>query len=363
MKKLFGIVSILLVITMLPVVVFAQTQEEWNRAARKKTKCSTTVWRIVGDEKVYETIPANTYCVIDSSVGDNEKLITYMVNGVKKSGVIDASCLVSVTSSYRGSDGMAHEVHELDPEHDSTLAQNEVITIAQSQLYYGTTDYSEFDFSTPDSPTAQAAQTTAGRSASKKENEQGTVNSKIDQEEVQVSLAQLGTHTSQVVYKGTTTKVPTAELSFSSNVPEEKRIASVFAPRTGKASLRATASSSADVIKKCKSGTIVAVLEYGEKFCMINYDGSVGYVLTSCLRFHTPDESPISTGILTYKGKATGSTTINIRTSADGDSAKIAEWRTGTEVLVFTKDNNWYEVEANGKRGYVKAEFLTLVGE
>ena len=362
------ILSILIAVLLLPIVAFAQTQEEWNLSCRSKTSRSTTVYKIGTEDEVQETIPANTYVKIYDSTGNDMKKIRYMIGGQIRTGKVYASNLVSVVSSYRGDSGYADDVHELDPRHDEILQQNDVITIAESLLQNGTTDYSGLTFELPNSPAAQAAQATAGRSSSTSSSSQPKGNEPPDEPEVtatssgnvQVTLEQLGTTTSKVTYNGTTTEVNTADLVFSSDVPEGKRIAVVYAPNTGKASLRAKASSSADVLKKCKAGTIVSVLEYGKKFCKINYNGSVGYILTSCLQFISPDEQPVGTGVLTYKGKATGRTTINVRNDADGDSAKITEWRTGTEVLVFGKEGKWYEVEANGMRGFVKEEFLTM---
>lgn len=362
------ILSILIAVLLLPIVAFAQTQEEWDLSCNYKTSRSTTVTRIVGDNEEYETIPANTYVRITDSVGDDRKVIRYMINGVTRSGMVPSSSLIRCSSQYRQSDGMAENVHELDPNHDQILESNDVILVAPSLLQDGTTDYSGLTFEQPDSPASQATQATAGRSSSSSSSSQPRGSDTHDEPEatttsrgnVQVTVEQLGSTTSKVRYNGTTTVVNTADLVFSSDVPKGKRIAVVYAPNTGKASLRAKASSSADVLKKCKAGTIVSVLEYGKKFCKINYNGSVGYILTSCLQFISPDEQPVGTGVLTYKGKATGRTTINVRNDADGDSAKITEWRTGTEVLVFGKEGKWYEVEANGMRGFVKEEFLTM---
>lgn len=371
MKMMKTIFCIFLVVLMLPAAAFAQTQEEWNLSCNLKTSGSTTVYKIGTENEVQETIPANTYVKVYDSTGNDMKKIRYMIGGSIRTGKVYSSALVKCTSSVRGNSGYAEGVHELDPNHDEILQNSEVITIAESLLQNGTTDYSGLTFELPDSPAAQAAQATAGRSSSTSSSTQPKGNETPDEPEVtatssgnvQVTLEQLGTTTSKVTYNGTTTEVDTSDLVFSADVPEDKRIAVVYAPNTGKASLRAKASSSADVLKKCKAGTIVTVLEYGKKFCKINYNGSVGYILTSCLQFHSPDEQPTGTAVLSYKGKATGSTTINVRNDADGDSAKITEWRTGTEVLVFGKDGKWYEVEANGMRGFVKEEFLTMKEE
>lgn len=356
MKKLFCIVSFLLVMTMLPVVAFAQTQEEWNLSCNNKTSSSTTVYKTDAKDEIKETIPANTYVKIQGSGTDGLCVITYMVNGRKSTGLVKRSNLVSCSSQVRGSNGIADNVHELDPDHDKILQEGKVVSVAESLLQSGTTDYSGLDFTT-EMAAEHVAQVTAKRAGTDTGSDTTSI---VIQGEVQVSLEQLGTTTSRISYQGTVSEVPTSELRFGSDVPDDKKIAVVYAPRTGKASLREKASTSAAVITKCKAGTIVSVMEYGKKFCKISYNGSVGYILTSCLQFHAPTEQPIGEAVLTYNGKATGRTTINIRNDADGDSAKITEWRTGTTVLVYGQENGWYEIEANGMRGYVKGDFITL---
>lgn len=370
MKCLRNVVCLLLLLALLPTVAFAQTQEEWNLSCNLKTSGSTTVYKIGTESEVQETIPANTYVKVYDSTGNDMKKIRYMIGGSIRTGKVYSSDLVKCTSSVRGSSGYAEGVHELDPNHDQILQSSVVITVAESLLQNGTTDYSGLNFSTPDSPSAQAAQATAGRTGASTQSDSSSARSaqrtetaeelSANQGGIQVTLEQLGTTTSKISYQGSVSEVPTSELMFGNDVPDDKKIAVVYAPRTGKASLREKASTSADVITKCKAGTIVSVLEYGKKFCKITYDGSVGYILTSCLQFHAPTEQPVGEAVLTYNGKATGRTTINVRNDADGDSAKITEWRTGTKVLVFGQENGWYEIEANGMRGYVKDDFLTM---
>ena len=175
-----------------------------------------------------------------------------------------------------------------------------------------------------------------------------------------VTVKVLGVKESLIVVDKEEQTVATAELVFETEADADKAIAVIYAPNTGKCSLRKKASTSADVIVKCKAGTVVSVLEYGSKFCKINYDGKVGYVLTSCLKFQESGRELLGTGVLTYNGKATGRTTINVRNSPDGDSAKIAEWKTGTKVQAFALDNGWYEIEYDGTHGYVMQKYLTM---
>lgn len=181
-----------------------------------------------------------------------------------------------------------------------------------------------------------------------------------DQPHVSVELVYLGLVESSIRDADGERMVPTAELEFETDAPAGKRIAYIYAPNTGKCSLWKKASKNSDLIKKCKAGTVVMVLDYGSKFCKIRYDGKEGYVLTTCLRFPGSDIVCIGTGQISYKGKTTGSTTVNVRGAGNSDAHKIAEWRTGTEVTVFSLKGGWYEVEFNGIHGWVQEKFLTM---
>ena len=173
-----------------------------------------------------------------------------------------------------------------------------------------------------------------------------------------VQLIRLGVATSTVLLNGEEKEVPTFELDFGSTAEKEKQVAVIHAPKTGKCTLRAKASDSGKALQKCKAGTVVMVLEYGSKWCKISDNGDVGYVQTSCLKGY--DAETVGTGLLSYNGKTTGSTTINVRNAPSGDSAKVAEWETGTEVEVFGLEKGWYEIEYNGIHGFVMEKFLTV---
>ena len=93
-------------------------------------------------------------------------------------------------------------------------------------------------------------------------------------------------------------------------------------------------------------------------YTRINYKGTVGYIKTVCLKFYGDSESTAQ-GVLSYKGNTGGGTTVNVRNTPKGDSAKVAEWRTGTEVTILSHENGWYEIEANGMHGYVMEKYVT----
>lgn len=180
-----------------------------------------------------------------------------------------------------------------------------------------------------------------------------------DSERRTVTIVELGMHTCTVQLDGNTFVLPTVDLTFAQNVPEENKIAVIHAPRTGKCTLRSTASSNGKALKQCKAGMLAAVLEYGPEYCKIHDGSETGYVQTSCLMFYDNANEPTE-GMLTYNGKGTGKTTINIRCTADKGSAKVAEWPTGTTVSVFAYEDGWYRIEYNGVHGFVMEEFLTM---
>lgn len=383
MRKLLSAVTLLLICTLLPVMALAQTQEEWNLSCTYKTAASTKVYRTDAKEEIKEIIPANTYVKIKSDGADGLCVINYMVNGAKSTGLVLRSNLIRCTSQYRKPDGWAENVHELDPNHDKILESHAVILVAPSLLQQGDKDYSDLDFELPDSPSAQAAQQTAGRgekveagkpaattapmqAANKNSGKTGAstkTNSADKQEEaaaatVQIGLVQLGTHTSVVEYEGCELTVPTAELQFSADVPEDKRIAYIHAPRTGRCYLRAKASDKGAILDKCPAGTVVQVIKYGKSYCQIVFEGQVGYVQTACLKFLDPSAEILGTTVLTYNGKVTGAAQVPIRSDKSNDSAIVVKLRSGTEVTVFAKSGKWYEVECEGLHGFVHESFM-----
>ena len=380
MKKCFALIVLLLIL--IPTVCFAQTQEEWNLSCTWKTSCATPVLA-TGTREPKGTLPANTYVKIKSDGADGLCIINYMVNGSKSTGLVLRSNLIRCTSQYRKPDGWAENVHELDPNHDKILESNTVILVAPSLLQDGDKDYSDLDFTSPDSPFAQAAQQTAGRGekveaekpavtaaptqTSSKSSGKTSASTKTNSTEkqegaaeatVQIGLVQLGLYTSVIKYEGREMEVPTAELQFSTDVPEDKRIASIFAPRTGRCYLRAKASSNAKTIDKCPAGTIVQVIKYGKSYCQIVFEGQVGYVQTACLNFLDPSAEILGTTVLTYNGKATGNAQVPIRNDKSNDSASVVKLRSGTEVTVIAKTGKWYEITYEGLHGFVHENFM-----
>ena len=340
---------ILICLLMLPAFATAETQEEFELRCFKKTAAAATVYSYLNSSEgeVIDYIPAGTYVQCKSSTRDGRTTVVYMKNGVKKQGTIKVK-LIDCTSTIRKSDGLAYDIHEKDPNYAAKIKEGvlefDVTKYSDSSAYYLYRAGPEPE--RKDGSNAAETQTTS---------QTDTQTSEVS---TSVGIVELGRTSSKIQYQGKTVSVSTSDLTFSENVPENKKLATIYAPRTGKASLRQTASSKGTLLKNCKAGTIVSVLAIGNGYTRINYKGTVGYIKTACLKFYGDSESTAQ-GVLSYKGNTGGGTTVNVRNTPKGDSAKVAEWRTGTEVTILSHENGWYEIEANGMHGYVMEKYVT----
>ena len=179
-----------------------------------------------------------------------------------------------------------------------------------------------------------------------------------DGTETDVIIQTLGTAQCEVFDGEKMLTVPTVELQWETEADEEHRLAVIYAPRTGKCTLRESASSKAKAIDQCDAGRIVIVLRVGEAWTRILYEGKEGLVLNSTLDFHAAvpvDE--FDTATLSYKGRTNSTATISVYTSAS-TSQRIDQWRVGNEVVTLGENGSYTEVEIDGWHVFVKTEYL-----
>lgn len=176
--------------------------------------------------------------------------------------------------------------------------------------------------------------------------------------ESSVTLQTLGS-AQCVVYDGSELlTVPTASLSWETEAPEEQRIACIYAPRTGKATLRATPSNSAKSLGQCVSGRIVVVLKVGSVYSRVLYDGKEGCVLNDALSFlPIVPADEIETATLIYKGRTDSSATISMYDAAS-TKRTIDQYRVGNEVVVLGTDGSYTNAEFDGNHGWFKTQYL-----
>lgn len=357
MKKLSMMLCLVLaLICALPTIAGAETQQEFELRCYKKTAADADVYNNSNlDHVLIDHIPAGTYVIVNTSSQGNWKKITYMINGVKKSGYTEVR-LVDTASVVRRSDGIADLVHEKDPEYSAKIKQG---TLEFDVMQYDDKmEYAAYKAGLAPEP-ARKSDAAGSKSSPDADHTTAEIASETDQNDISVGVLELGLVYSKISYNGQTMEVATADLVFGENIPEGKELAVIYAPNTGRASLRKSASDNATVLKTCKAGVIVSVIEVGKTYTKVNYKGTIGYVKNSSLQFYSAASQDTATGKLSYKGKTNGATTVNVRCKADKESAVVATWETGTAVRILSTANGWYEIEAKGIHGWVLQEYLT----
>ena len=212
-----------------------------------------------------------------------------------------------------------------------------------------------------------------------------------------VSVLQKGTSWTLITYGNNSGYVSNSYLKFSSPVtPTPAKTAVPTAKPTatpkvqtvtvadvktsgGSLNMRATASSSAKVVRTLPNGARLTVLSKGSTWTKVEYQGSVGYVSNSYVTFKTitvtstpvptsaptasptpyvtpkPTEQLISIGTAVIHTSGGG---LNMRQSASLAGAVMGTVPNGTAVKVYSYTSSWCMVEYKGEYGYVSTSYL-----
>ena len=334
MKKILMILCVCALCVMIPVMALAVTQTEWNQQCKLKISADVAYYLYDGAAtesdltgtdipmKRSGTLSAGTYVKI---IDFDSQLDMWVVDYFDGKGI--AQCfirdykIVTATASVTIYDGKSYE----------TLAVPEALLNDSKALFkYLADEMSGYTFSWM----ADGKTVWKEKGASSEE---------------------------KSAWKSLQQQAQEAAAALNLNI-EDLQQALIYAPRTGKASLRQRAAGNGKVIEKLLDGTVVYIVEEGSKYTQVLAGDKTGYIINSALEMVNPDLLPIGEGVLTYNGKTTGRTKINMRCDAGTKFRKIDTWPTGTEVVVWsiTEDGEWYEVEHNGVRLYTQAEYVTV---
>lgn len=345
MKRCLSLLCLLLAVVLLPSAAMAMSQAEWNQECRSKTSGETTLYA-VGNENaltieeaqltVVGSLPGGTYIKTGSYHRElGMWSIAYWQNGGRASAWIMRDSITDATRWVYYTDGSGDPLPEALA-NDRAALERYIQRMNPDKVIYG-------DGTKPVSIDGSLPLEKLPEEETNKKPDAGTKPS-----------------AKKSTSKSSAPKAEKLELSLTMEVPEGKQLAVIHTPNSGKCTLREKASESGKTIKQSKAGHLVLVLEKGDKYTKINDNGYVGYVQTRCLRFFEELPQAIGTAKLSYNGKATGKTTVNIRHEASKSSRKVEEWRTGTTVTVFSYADGWYEIEHNGVYGFVMDDFLTM---
>ncbi|MEI2402090.1 SH3 domain-containing protein [Niallia taxi] len=138
--------------------------------------------------------------------------------------------------------------------------------------------------------------------------------------------------------------------------------------------MRSSASTSGSVVTKLSRGTAVTVISESNGWTKITASGKTGYVSSSYLTSSSLDDSKntdsnenanpgedtagSTEGTLKYVNVDQGSS-LNMRKSPSSSAGIVAKLAAGTAVNVYSEENGWAKVTANGQDGYVSSAYLT----
>lgn len=167
-----------------------------------------------------------------------------------------------------------------------------------------------------------------------------------------VKVKQLGVCESEIYSSDTNTviSIPTAELSWETNVLSAKRLASVKAPKNGSASLRREGTTRSEVITKVTTGTLLPVVEYGKEFSKVVYGTYTGYIMNDALDFYSGNEKGREAVII--------SPNTRLHSGAGADYSTIGYLSYGAKVIVLKTRGNWAMVNVDGYVGYVAKKYI-----
>lgn len=184
---------------------------------------------------------------------------------------------------------------------------------------------------------------------------------KVTWEGAAVELKTIGSWQTVVRAGGKDVTVQSSELSWESAT--DTRFAYIYAPNAGRANRRMSPRAKASIIDKIPTGRIVLVFEKDDSWSGIYYDGLVGYVQNSTLRFVEDPEKPRATATLSYKGDTHVTTKVTMRSAASQSSKSVVGLKPGMPVVIFDLGKTWSEVEVNGYHGFVLTVHLADIVE
>ncbi len=114
-------------------------------------------------------------------------------------------------------------------------------------------------------------------------------------------------------------------------------------------------------IRSIPGRTVLPVLNVLEGRVKVRYDGITGYVAQRDVEVIELSGVSGTPGLLSLKGNTNGRAKIRVRYT---DGGKLMDnIRTGTPVVVLSETEDSYEVEVDGRRGYVQKEYVLLKAE
>lgn len=115
------------------------------------------------------------------------------------------------------------------------------------------------------------------------------------------------------------------------------------------------------IITSAPNKASVTVLQRGQDWCRVAYNGQEGFMSTKYLTFATA--STIS-GKVAVVNNPKDTQVLNLRQNASLEATVLGHYRNGAKVTIITAGETWHKVQAeDGKIGYMMAKYLKATDE
>lgn len=141
---------------------------------------------------------------------------------------------------------------------------------------------------------------------------------------------------------------------------------------SGGLNLRSFASSNAAVLLIVPQNKEITILEKGDEWCKVSYNGTIGCVMTKFLTFlsvpetSSPADAPVEEEMQLGSFAArvtTQSGSLNLRSQAQSTAKVLCTIPQNTVISLSEKGTAWCKVTYNHQTGYVMTKFLTFVSD
>lgn len=171
----------------------------------------------------------------------------------------------------------------------------------------------------------------------------------------QVELVTLGIVNSVIKKNDEKVTVPTIQLRFGNEqIDHAQYVVSVQTATTGYVSIRTAPYEGTTIIGKIPDGRIAGVVEPGETFTKVVFQGITGYVVNKGIVFHDVSQVPVGEGTLYQKDKKETS----IWMLPENDSKWIKKWPQGESVTILAEEGDYYAIENDGFYGWLKKKYV-----
>ena len=162
-------------------------------------------------------------------------------------------------------------------------------------------------------------------------------------------------------------------------------VATVVTRNGGSLNLRKGPGTQYGVVKTVKNGSYVMVIQEGNGWWKVSYNGTVGFMDSDFLQDGVVGKTSGSSGSTSSGGSQSGSSSSSgtsgstsgayalvnnpgkneklfLRSAASKSSKSLGAYGNGTYVTVLEQGNTWCKVKVEGKTGYMMTEFLKFYG-